>query len=330
MGYAPPPAGILRAQCCTYYICLSVSVADQLRDNFSPVLYLLPSTLHRMLRSTLLILAVAGLHAMPLPPREDTFSPLQVGAPVPEEFRRQGTQPSRPYLVDLRTGLLQDQPCGRNVDQFRQGTQNSRAVLVDVRSGLPIQSVGEMQRTMGKVYVPPSLDEFRQGTQNSRAILVDPRTGLIRDPIGEMSRNSVWTVSRTEPVCQGSVINARCYSFFSDAKTFNDAEASCRQLAPGGHLASVTSPDLHSRLAAMVTEASNGPVLTWLGGVLQADKFRWIDGSSWGYSDLMPGRLQPGSDSERCLEMFRVDERWWSTADCSLQRPFICSHPLPA
>ncbi|XP_064185779.1 uncharacterized protein LOC135251865 isoform X2 [Anguilla rostrata] len=205
MGYAPPPAGILRAQCCTYYICLSVSVADQLRDNFSPVLYLLPSTLHRMLRSTLLILAVAGLHAMPLPPREDTFSPLQVGAPVPEEFRRQGTQPSRPHLVDLRTGLLQDQRSEMErrvsheyyvpypVDQFRQGTQNSRAVLVDVRSGLPILPVGEMQRTMGKVYVPPSLDEFRQGTQNSRAILVDPRTGLIRDPIGEMSRNSVWT-----------------------------------------------------------------------------------------------------------------------------------------
>ncbi|KAJ8352796.1 hypothetical protein SKAU_G00242720 [Synaphobranchus kaupii] len=304
---------------------------DQRRYQRSPVSYPMPTILHRMLTSTLLILAMTGLHALPLPLRDDTFSPLQVHAAVPVEFRRQGTQPSRPHLVDLRSGLLQNQLSEMDrrvsddyyvpyaVDQFRQGTQNSRTVLVDLRSGLPKECTS-----------PPSLDGFRQGTQNSRAVLVDPRTGLMREPIGEMSRGNMWKVSRTQQVCQGNVINEKCYQFFPNAKTFNDAESSCKHLAREGHLASVTSSDLHSRLAAMVTEGSNGPVLTWLGGALQVDKFQWIDGSSWDYSDWMPEQQQGDSDGGRCLEMFRLDERWWSAADCDLQRPYICSFPLAA
>ncbi|XP_061090150.1 uncharacterized protein LOC133123689 [Conger conger] len=275
----------------------------------------------RMLRSTLLILALTGLQALPLPRRDDSLSLQQPGAPAPLELRRQGTQPSRRHLVDLRSGLLLDQLSGEmdrrvsndyyvpfSVDQFRQGTQNSRPVLVDLRSRLPIELVGEMQRGVGNVYVPPIMDEFRQGTQNSQVVLVDPRTGLMREPIGEMTRTNMLTGSSRKQVCQGSVIDGRCYQFVPDAKTFSDAESSCGQLAPGGHLASVSSADLHSRLAAMVTKASSGPVLTWLGGVRRLDKFQWIDGSSWEYSDLMPGQTQAASDSEKCLEMFRIGE----------------------
>ncbi|KAJ8405954.1 hypothetical protein AAFF_G00308420 [Aldrovandia affinis] len=319
--------------------CLSVIPADHLRH--PPSTCLQPNTVHRMLRSALLILAVAGLHALPLPQplSDDALSPLHPHAAVPVELRRQGTQPSRPYLVDIRSGLVQNEMsemqrkvgpyyAPHTVDRFRQGTQNSRAVLVDLRSGLPWEPRDEMQRHMGKMYAPPSQNEFKQGTQNSRVVLVDPKTGLISEPIGEMSRSNVLQASRTQQVCQGNLINGRCYHFFPNAKTFSDAESFCRQLAPGGHLASVSSSDLHSRLVSMVKETNNGPVLTWLGGIQQAGKFHWIDGSSTDYNDWMPGQLEAHHGSEKCLEMFRMDESWWSASDCNLQRPFICSYPL--
>ncbi|XP_036401447.1 pulmonary surfactant-associated protein D-like [Megalops cyprinoides] len=276
-----------------------------------------------MLRGILLILAAAGLHALPLP--NNVLGSVRVQSPVPVEARRQGTQPSRAHIVDLRSGLPQnyvsemDRRVGDyyvppSTDQFRQGTQNSRAVLVDLRSGLQKPAVGEMQRNLGPVYVPPSLDGFRQGTQNSRAILVDPRTGLMVEPIGEMARtNLLNSESRaamrpleSKQKCQGHIIMEKCYTFFPNSQTFEQAEATCQQLSPGGHLASVTSSDLHTRLISMVTEASNGPVLTWLGAALKVDKFQWIDGSPWSYSDWMPGYPSTRKDSEKCVEMFRI------------------------
>ncbi|XP_023691530.1 uncharacterized protein [Paramormyrops kingsleyae] len=295
-----------------------------------------------MEKMAVLLLVISGLHAMPL-------SPVQSQKAVPVEDRRQGTEPSRRHLVDLRTGLVQDHVSQMQrrirdfyvpptTDQFRQGTQNSQATLVNLNTGLVINPIGEMKRSYAYVYVPSSLDKFRQGTQNSQAILVHPVTGEILHVAGEMQR-SYWLNDKSrqqpqaaalEPACNGEVISGKCYLFFSSPQTFSEAEAICRSVSPTGHLASVTSPQLHSQLAFMVTEANKGPTLTWLGGVVQADSQQWTDGSSWTYSDWMPGQPKPEKHQKECLEMFKIGERWWSTANCRSKRAFICSYPAAA
>ncbi|KAL4636320.1 snaclec coagulation factor IX/factor X-binding protein subunit A-like [Arapaima gigas] len=250
-----------------------------------------------------------GLHAAPLRDDDDDDA-VQPDAVVPVESRRQGTQASRRHLVDPHTGLL-------------------------------IPYISEMNRRIGNFYVPHSTDQFRQGTQNSQAVLVDLKTGLIINPPGEMQRQRMILCVLDElnvepraavpaPKCTGEVIGGRCYVFFSTPQTFSEAESTCGQLSPNGHLASVTSPDLHSRLVFMVTEANNGPVLTWLGGVLQADQLQWSDGSSWAYSSWMPGEPKTDGDKEKCLEMFESGKRWWSATNCGSKRAFICSYSITA
>lgn len=48
-------------------------------------------------------------------------------------------------------------------------------------------------------------------------------------------------------------------------------KASCKRLSSVGHLASVTSADLHARLVAMVTKVKDDLVLTWLGGIMKVN-----------------------------------------------------------
>ena len=83
--------------------------------------------------------------------------------------KRQGTEPSRRFLMDMDTGMLKHEvsEMNRRVSGFynppayemRKGTQNSRATLVDPRTGQRLESLTELQRNAAP------LDEFRQGTE---------------------------------------------------------------------------------------------------------------------------------------------------------------------
>ncbi|XP_066561869.1 uncharacterized protein LOC136750740 [Amia ocellicauda] len=258
---------------------------------------------------------IAGPKAAPSAPLRNDI--------LQEELLATGQTNSHKYVkTDAGVKLLPGKAVP--VEQRRQGTQPSQAVLVDIQSGLTKPELREEQRHYkGPDYRPPSIDLFRQGTQPSQAVLVDVRTGLIKNPVGEMERFTVSTA------CQGEMIKGRCYRFFASPQTFQQAESSCRQLSPGGHLAAVTSSELHSRLVALVTSSNGGPALTWLGAFnrQQIGHFEWTDSSPWGYSAWLPGEpsLQAG---DNCLEMFKMDEQLWSTVDCAVKRAFICSLPL--
>ncbi|XP_053085711.1 uncharacterized protein wu:fa56d06 [Pangasianodon hypophthalmus] len=98
---------------------------------------------------------------------------------APTEEHRQGTEPSRRFLVDLNTGLLKEyiSEMDRSVEvynpasnsAFRQGTQNSRVTLVDVRTGQRLPQLSEMQRRAAP------LSQFRQGTEYNEALLMELR-----------------------------------------------------------------------------------------------------------------------------------------------------------
>ncbi|XP_021426663.2 uncharacterized protein LOC110495650 isoform X2 [Oncorhynchus mykiss] len=227
------------------------------------------------------------------------------------------------------------------VEERRQGTEPSRRFLMDLNTGLVKEHISEMDRRVAPVYTPSSVDEFRQGTENSQKTLIDIRSGRIIRPVGEMERSMKLTPqddrlvgakaeTHSEKECVGVVIDGHCYQFNPTLMTFSEAESSCSILSPHGHLASVTNGDLHSRLVSMVIRATKSPVLTWLGGVVKDKQSEWTDGSSWGYSDWMPGHPDTQTDKQACLEMFRIDESWWTAVDCELKRASICSFPMAA
>ncbi|KAF7689689.1 hypothetical protein HF521_013042 [Silurus meridionalis] len=138
---------------------------------------------------------------------------------APTEERRQGTEPSRRFLVDLNTGLLKEyiSEMDRRAEvyiptyksEFRQGTQNSRVTLVNTRTGQQLPQLSEMQRRaeplsefrQGTEYSEAALMklrndqimermEFRQGTENSRVTLVNIKTGQKLPRLSEMQRRT--------------------------------------------------------------------------------------------------------------------------------------------
>uniref|UniRef100_UPI001EAF3430 uncharacterized protein LOC124030692 n=1 Tax=Oncorhynchus gorbuscha TaxID=8017 RepID=UPI001EAF3430 len=202
-----------------------------------------------MLTFTLLLLALSSLHAAPL--RDHVVaSPrgrlqdrrvLVLPRSVPVEERRQGTEPSRRFLMDLNTGLVKEHInemdrrvapvyVPPSVDEFRQGTENSQKTLVDIRSGRIIKPVGEMERSMimtpqepMEVPVPVQrrvggwvradvlpwsvpVEERRQGTEPSRRFLMDLNTGLVKEHVSEMDRRvpPVYTPSSVDEYRQGT------------------------------------------------------------------------------------------------------------------------------
>ncbi|XP_077051696.1 uncharacterized protein LOC143701892 [Siphateles boraxobius] len=119
---------------------------------------------------------------------------------VPDELPRQGTEPSRRFLMDMNTGMLKEEvhEMNRRVSGFynpqaygkRQGTEPSRRILMDMDTGMLKHEVGEMNRRVSGFYNPPAY-EMRKGTQNSRATLVDPRSGQKLQLQSEMQRRTV-------------------------------------------------------------------------------------------------------------------------------------------
>ncbi|KAK9980472.1 hypothetical protein ABG768_000077 [Culter alburnus] len=118
---------------------------------------------------------------------------------VPVELRRQGTEPSRRFLMDMNTGMLKEEvsEMNRRVSGFynppayekRQGTEPSRRFLMDMNTGMLLHEVGEMNRRVSGYYNPEAY-EMRKGTQNSHATLVDLRAGQILQSVNELQRST--------------------------------------------------------------------------------------------------------------------------------------------
>ncbi|XP_031707567.1 uncharacterized protein LOC116385929 [Anarrhichthys ocellatus] len=272
---------------------------------------------------------------------EEPSAPL-----LPDGFR-QGTEPMRFIPDGSRQGT---EPMRFIPDGFRQGTEPIRSIPDGFRQGTkPMMSIpdGFRQGTEPRMSIP---DGFRQGTepvisipdgfrQGTEPILTIPegfRQGtepILTIPEGfrQGTEPSTSRLQKKTVACKGEVINGNCYEFNPTQLAFQDAQALCRSLAPNAELASVTTDDLHSRLVYLVTKGGrSSPVLTWLGGTVKNQQASWEDGSEWHYSDWMPGHPNIHTDKPVCVEMFKMDESWWTAADCELKRASICSYQIAA
>nr|XP_019958961.1 PREDICTED: uncharacterized protein LOC109639758 isoform X5 [Paralichthys olivaceus] len=319
----------------------------------------------RMFRFVLLLLTVSGLQAIPiavLRGLQKTSSTYQlpdgfqkgiehadIHRPIPDSFR-QGTELSGRLLVDLNTGLVQDNIAvispflGNGFGEMERRHWPTDEIPVDVpaqkngdgwvRVEVPTENHlpdGFRQGTEPEMLIQ---DGFRQGTKHAHKIPAGFRQGTepfksIPDGSRQGTEPSASRIQTHTVSCKGEVINGNCYEFNPTQMAFQDAQVICRALAPNAELASVTSSDLHSRLVSLVTKGGEkNPVLTWLGGTIKNQKASWVDGSEWSYSDWKPGHPNIRSDKPVCLEMFQIDESWWTAADCDLRRASICSYPI--
>ncbi|CAL8284411.1 unnamed protein product [Gadus morhua 'NCC'] len=253
-------------------------------------------------------------------------------ASIPDGYR-QGTEPTFSMPEGFRQGT---EPMMSIPDGFRKGTKSIPSIPDGFRQGTePMASIpdGYRQGTEPTFSMP---EGFRQGTEPMVSILDGFRQGtepMMSFPEGfrQGTEHSSMALGRRTPECKGKIIMGRCYQFNPTPLSFKDAQATCRDLAPNSDLASITDGSLHSGLVSMVTkDGEDSPVLTWLGGVVKNQQAQWLDGSEMAYSDWMKGHPNVHSAKPVCLEMFRMDESWWSTVDCEFLRASICSYPVVA
>ncbi|XP_056659729.1 proteoglycan 3-like [Monodelphis domestica] len=106
------------------------------------------------------------------------------------------------------------------------------------------------------------------------------------------------------------------------ARRFRRARHICRRCYKG-HLVSIHSFQTNNRILCSVRGINRGQV--WIGAKLKGwfcKRFRWIDGSSWTFSNWAAG--QPGRGGGRCVALCTRGGHW-RRAPCRRRLPFVCS-----
>ncbi|CAG5865750.1 unnamed protein product [Menidia menidia] len=125
--------------------------------------------------------------------------------------------------------------------------------------------------------------------------------------------------------CSGLLFEGKCYQFFREPKDAEASELFCQESFPGGHLASITSAELHREVMKLILKENGHRTRTWVGGLrnLKTNGFIWIDGSRWGYADWLSGEPNNTSRVENCLEVLGSGK--FNDFTCWEPQTFLCS-----
>ncbi|KAM4559420.1 lectin [Odontesthes bonariensis] len=126
--------------------------------------------------------------------------------------------------------------------------------------------------------------------------------------------------------CAGVLLGGKCYQFFSKPKTASDAEFFCQDSFPDGHLASITSQQIHREVMNLILKQNGGYTRTWVGGLrfLNTNRFVWLDGSHWSYADWLSGEPNHTAGVEDCLEVLGNGK--FNDFTCWEPQAFVCSY----
>ncbi|XP_028447359.1 galactose-specific lectin nattectin-like [Perca flavescens] len=96
---------------------------------------------------------------------------------------------------------------------------------------------------------------------------------------------------------------SRCFSFYSETKTWIDAETFCQ--TAGGHLASIHSDEENTFLKDYINQVTGANTQAWIGGsdAVQVFTWLWTDGSNFDYTSWAAGEPDDAGGKEKCLEM---------------------------
>ncbi|XP_059409261.1 lectin-like [Carassius carassius] len=121
-------------------------------------------------------------------------------------------------------------------------------------------------------------------------------------------------------------VGSRCVRYFGSPLNFSDAEYSCRNQAPGGHLVSVHNSEANDDLLCIVIRYNPQNLRIWIGGFefFQSGRFIWTDGSSWNYQTWTPGEPNNYNSREDCVEMNFNHVGKWNDLACHDKQNYIC------
>jgi hypothetical protein len=145
---------------------------------------------------------------------------------------------------------------------------------------------------------------------------------------------------KCEDYCDGTRWNGRCIKYFKKAFTFENASLQCGKW--GGSLVSILDGETNDLI-----EAITGGDEAWMGFYAPGDAFfdelfgvmvwRWLDGSGSvdirDQSEVFYAKWYIDSalisTDLRCAA-YNVDQPgFWGALNCALEKPYICSKPLP-
>ncbi|XP_072300146.1 uncharacterized protein [Eucyclogobius newberryi] len=208
----------------------------------------------------------------------------------------------------------------------------------------------ELLHTDNGVYEEPAMflepdgngDQF-MNEQNAPLAVAMEEEGPMFDALGGLSSSdelfmrleseeqadmlpSVEQVVHGRRSCSGVALQGKCFQFFTNPKKAAEAEIFCQESSPGGHLASITSLNVHNEMMALMRR-NGGTRRTWVGGIrfLDTDRFVWLDGSHWGYADWLWGEPNNTSNLEECVEVLASGK--FNDFTCWEPQAFICSYP---
>uniref|UniRef100_A0A3Q3XID6 C-type lectin domain-containing protein n=1 Tax=Mola mola TaxID=94237 RepID=A0A3Q3XID6_MOLML len=97
----------------------------------------------------------------------------------------------------------------------------------------------------------------------------------------------------------------------------------------GGHLASITSSQIHRGVMDLIQKHNGGYTSTWVGGLryLETGRFMWLDGARWSYADWASGEPNNSSSREDCLELMADGNGQFNDLGCQVPLAYICSYP---
>ncbi|XP_039674639.1 ladderlectin-like isoform X2 [Perca fluviatilis] len=119
---------------------------------------------------------------------------------------------------------------------------------------------------------------------------------------------------------------SRCFAFYSQAKTWIDAETFCQTI--GGNLASIHSDAEHGFIRNYTNQVTGANRPAWIGGsnAVQVFTWLWTDGSKFDYTSWAAGEPNNQGGGEFCLLMNWNDN--WNDWACTNKAAFVCSKNL--
>ncbi|XP_072022086.1 alpha-N-acetylgalactosamine-specific lectin-like [Amphiura filiformis] len=115
-----------------------------------------------------------------------------------------------------------------------------------------------------------------------------------------------------------SEANGGCYKFFSEKKTWQDANDHCKSL--NADLVSIHSADENEYVWSLM-----GSEISWIGlnDVSSEGSFVWTDGSCVDYTSWQDDEPNQAGE-EDCTEFYSHWNGNWNDKNCSVQRAFVC------
>ncbi|XP_075772849.1 C-type lectin-like [Pelodiscus sinensis] len=117
-----------------------------------------------------------------------------------------------------------------------------------------------------------------------------------------------------------------CYGYFTQEKSWDEAEAECQEHGEEIHLVSILTDGESTKLAGYVKQqqAKTEPVWIGLSDPEHNRSWRWADGSLAKFSAWNRGQPDPPTRNEHCVVLERPDFKKWDDYPCDRKFPFVC------